>query len=137
MFSMKLFFRILIATLCSCSISYAANLTTTVVQPGGTNWNAVIWKTNGTGTAVGPPVPCNTYETVFNGVTIGNGAANTRIRNPAASGIQTFPGDWLMMDTNSELRAKQPGATLDFPGVGGNPGLILNGGMLNDGDDAT
>jgi len=131
-----LLFRTALAVLCSIGISRAANLTTTVVQPGGNNWSGLIWKTNGTGTAVGPG-PGNTYETVFNGVTIGNGSGNTRIRNPAASGIQTFPGDWLMMDTNSELRAKQPGATLDFPGVGGNPGLILNGGMLNGGDDAT
>jgi hypothetical protein len=131
-----LLFRIALAILCSSGISRAANLTTTVVQPGGNNWSALIWKTNGTGTAVGPPVAGNTYECVSNGVTIGNGANNTRIRNPAASGIQTFPGDWLMMDTNSELRAKQAGATLDFPGVGGNPGLILNGGMLNGGDDA-
>jgi hypothetical protein len=132
-----LLFRAALAVFCTIGISRAANLTTTVVQPGGNNWNLLIWKTNGTGTAVGPPVPGNTYETVFNGVTIGNGAASTRIRNPAASGIQTFPGDSLMMDTNSELRAKQPGATLDFPGVGGNPGLILNGGLLNGGDDTT
>jgi hypothetical protein len=132
-----LFFRATLAVLCSSGISQAANLTTTVVQPGGNNWNGLIWKTNGAGTAVGPPVPGNTYQAVSNGVTIGNGANNTRIRNPAASGIQTFPGDSLTMDTNSELRAKQPGATLDFPGVGGNPGLILNGGLLNGGDDAT
>src|SRR5689334_7897662 len=136
-FMKLLFFRIAFAVFCSTGISRAANLTTTVVQPGGNNWNALIWKTNGAGTAVGPPVPGNTYETVFNGVTIGNGAASTRIRNPAASGIQTFTGDSLIMDTNSELRAKQAGAILDFPGVGGNPGLILNGGMLNGGDDST
>jgi len=133
---MQLLYRIILATLCSLGISRAANLTTTVVQPAGNNWNGAIWKTNGAGTAVGPPVAGNSYETVFNGVVIGNGAANTRIRNPAAAGIQTFSGDSLIIDTNSELRAKQSGATLDFPGVGGNPGLVLNGGMLNGGDDA-
>jgi hypothetical protein len=112
------------------------NLTTTSVQAGGANWTAAIWKTNGTGTAVSP-VAGNTYQTIFNGTSIGNGSSNTRIRNPAAAGIQTFPGDSLRMDTNTELRAKQPGAVLNFPGVGGNPGLILNGGMLNGGDDTT
>jgi len=43
----------------------------------------------------------------------------------------------LTMYTNTELRAKQVGASLNFPGVAGNPGLILNGGMLNGGDDTT
>ena len=114
----------------------ATNLTTTNVQPGGANWTAAIWKTNGTGTAVAPAAG-NTYQTVFNGVSIGNGSSNTRIRNPAAAGVQTFPGDLLKMDTNTELRAKQLDAILNFPGVGGNPGLVLNGGMVNGGDDAT
>jgi CotH kinase protein/Lamin Tail Domain/Fn3 associated/Chitobiase/beta-hexosaminidase C-terminal domain/Immunoglobulin I-set domain/Bacterial TSP3 repeat len=114
----------------------AANLTTTNVQAGGTDWTAAIWKTNGTGTAVSP-MAGNTYEAVFNATSIGNGTANTRIRNPAAAGLQTFPGNSLMLDTNTELRAKGVGAILNFPGVGGNPGLIVNGGMLNGGDDAT
>jgi len=134
---MKLLFRTVLAGLCGLGVSHAANLTTTAVQSAGNNWNGAIWKTNGIGTAAGPPVPGNTYETVFNGVAIGNGANNTRIRNPAATGVQTFAGDSLMMDTNSELRSKQAGAILDFPGSGGNPGLILNGGMLNGGDDGT
>src|ERR1044071_5349857 len=120
----------------------AANLTTTSVQPGGNNWIASIWKTNSPGMATNAaagvaPVAGNTYETVFNGTTIGNGLNNTRIRNPAAAGVQTFPGDSLTMYTNTELRAKQVGASLNFPGIGGNPGLILNGGMLNGGDDTT
>jgi hypothetical protein len=112
------------------------NLTTTIVEAGGTDWTAAIWKTNGTGTSVAP-VAGNTYETVFNGTSIGNGLNNTRIRNPAAAGLQTFPGNSLMLDTNTELRTKGVGAILNFPGVGGNPGLILNGGMLNGGDDTT
>src|SRR5256885_550317 len=114
----------------------ASNLTTTNVQAGGQNWTAAIWKTNGLGSAAAP-IAGNTYEAVFNGFSIGNGLNNTRIRNPAAAGVQIFPGDSLMMDTNSELRAKTAGAILNFPGVGGNPGLILNGGMLNGGDDTT
>jgi len=122
--------------------SEAANLTTTNVQGAGQNWTAAIWKTNSTGMATNngafvAPVAANTYEMVFNGIGISNGVANTRIRNPAAAGTQTFPGVSLTMYTNTELRAKQSGAVLDFPGVGGNPGLILAGGMLNGGDDAT
>src|SRR5258705_13720268 len=103
---MKLFLRTVVAGLVCIGVLHAANLTTTVIQAAGNNWTGAIWKTNGSGTAVSP-VAGNTYETVFNGVSIGNGAGNTRIRNPAAAGIQTFPGDSLMMDTNSELRAKQ------------------------------
>src|ERR1035441_3419930 len=55
------------------------NLTTTVVQAGGANWTAAIWKTNGTG-APTSPVAGNTYETVFNGTGIGNALNNTRIQ---------------------------------------------------------
>jgi hypothetical protein len=122
--------------------SEAANLTTTNVQGSGANWTAAIWKTNASGFATNgaaavAPVAGNTYETVFNGISIGNGVNSTRIRNPAAAGTQTFPGASLTMYTNSELRAKTAGAVLNFPGVGGNPGLILAGGMLNGGDDTT
>jgi hypothetical protein len=117
------------------------NLLTTSVQASGANWTAAIWKTNngagvGVGTAVAP-VAGNAYEMVFNGLSISNGAASTRVRNPATAGVQTFPGDSFIMDTNTELRGKGVGAILNFPGVGGSPGLILNGGMLNAGDDTT
>lgn len=120
----------------------ADNLTTTSVQASGQNWTAAIWKTNSPGVATNTaasvaPVAGNSYEEVFNGVAIGNSTANTRVRNPATAGTQTFPGDSLTIYTNTELRAKQSGAILNFPGTGGNPGLILNGGMLNGGDDAT
>lgn len=113
----------------------AANLTTTNVQATGADWTAAIWNTNGVGTPVGPPVANNTYQCLSNGVPFGNGKSNTRIRNPALAGLQTFPGDSLTLNTNTELRMKQPGAILNFPGVSGNPGLILNGGVLNAGDD--
>src|SRR5205823_1214327 len=83
------------------------------------------------------PVAGNTYEAVFNGLVIGNGLNSTRLRNPAFAGLQTFPGNSLTLYTNTELRAKQPGAILNFPAVGGNPGLVLNGGLLNAGDNAT
>ena len=76
----------------------------------------------------------NTYRLLFNNTAFGNNQGNTRIRNPAAAGVQTFPGDSLTMDANTEIRPKAVGAILNFPGVGGNPGLILNGGVLGAGD---
>lgn len=118
--------------------AFGANLTTTASQAAGTDWTAAIWKTNGVGTAVSP-TNGNTYAEVANGTTIGNGTSNTRVRNPTAGAprVYAFPGDSLMMYTNTELRAKQAGIILNFPGVGTNAGLILNGGMLNGGDDGT
>src|SRR5438128_1167056 len=98
----------------------AATFTTTTVQGPGQDWNATIWNPGGVAPTAG-----NTYEAVDNGTAFGNALANTRIRNPATVGLQTFVGDSLTLNTNSEIRAKQPGAILDFPGVGGNPGLIL------------
>jgi hypothetical protein len=119
----------------SATPSSAITFITSTVEAQGTDWTAAIWKANGTGTAASP-VPGNAYATVFNGTTIGNGLNNTRIRSPAVSGTVTFAGNSLTLNTNTELRTKgSPPTTINFPGVGGNPGLILNGGMLNDGDN--
>ena len=121
----------------SATPSATVTLTTTNVEAQGTDWTAAIWQTNGTGTAVAP-VAGNAYATVFNGTSIGNGLNNTRIRSPAVSGAITFAGNSLTLNTNTELRTKgTPPTTLNFPGVGGNPGLILNGGLLNDGDNTS
>jgi len=117
----------------------AANFTTTVSEGSGNNWNlnnnVGIWQP---GNAT--PTAGNTYECLGNGVgfgatATGGAVANTRIRNPATAGVQTFAGDSLKLNADTEIRAKQVGAILNFPGVGGNPGLILNGGALNAGDD--
>lgn len=116
----------------------AATLRTTVTQAAGTDWTAAIWQTNGAGTSVGPPIAGNTYQGVSNGTAFGNGLNNTRIRNPTLSGLVSFPGDSLTLNTNSEIRLKMASAgqpVLNFPGVGTNAGLILNGGVLNVGDD--
>src|SRR5258706_9167965 len=127
--------------------SRAANLTTTNIQSAGANWTATIWKTNSSGFATNTiatglaPVAGNTYETVYNGLfTVGNGLSNTRIRCPQVLGVQTFAGDSLTLNTNTELRLKNNGAggggntaplnSVNFPRVGGNPGLILNGGDI-------
>src|SRR6266436_2569536 len=83
------------------AVSRAANLTTTNIVPAnGPSWSSpAIWKTNSPGMATNAsssfqtPVIQNTYEMVQNGTnTIGNGLNNTRVRNPQASGLQTFPG---------------------------------------------
>jgi hypothetical protein len=132
-----------VVALCSAVSSHAGtNLLTTNVVASGSSWSSpAIWKTNnGAGVPIGTavtPIAGNTYAMIANSLSISNGANNTRVRNPAVAGVQTFPGDSLTMNTNTELRAKGVGAILNFPGVGGNPGLILNGGMLNGGDDTT
>ena len=118
----------------------AANFVTKAVQAAGANWTAAIWSNPPNAVATAPAAG-NTYQAIANGTAIANGANNTRVRNVASDGLQTFPGDSLTLDANTELRAKKGPTTpnntiINFPGVGGNPGLILNGGMINDGDDA-
>ena len=118
----------------SATPTLTVNLTTTNVQPQGADWTAAIWQTNGSGPDVAA-VAGNKYSLIFNGTTIGNGSNSTRVRSPAVAGTLTFPGSSLTLNTNTELRAKNSPTTLNFPGVGSNAGLILNGGMLNDGSD--
>jgi hypothetical protein len=129
-------FAVFIFPLLSLVAARATDLTTTNCEPGGSDWNTAIWRPNGIGSAQSP-FAGNTYQTVFNGTNIGNGNLNTRVRTPTNSGTVTFPGNSLTLNVNTELRAKKSATTLNFPGVSGNPGLILNGGMLNDGDDST
>ena len=115
--------------LCGSVATRADNFTTTVQQGTGNKWNDAIWQPGGVA-----PTPGNTYECIA-------GGNPTRVRNPAsgsgdpALGVKTFPGDSLQLDANTEIRSKGPGNTLDFPGVGGNPGLIFNGGTIDTGDD--
>jgi len=105
----------------------AALFTTTVQQAAGTNWNGLIWNPGGVAPSAG-----NTYEAIA-------GGNPTRIRNPDLGGLggtTVFPGDSLTLDASTELRLKGGANTvINFPGVGGNPGLILNGGLVNTGDD--
>jgi hypothetical protein len=128
--------------------------TTTSNQGGtpGTSWaSSIIWKLNGAGTAVGATAG-NTYEALYNGtLKLGNNTATTLLRNPYSAGTPTiavFPGDCLILDTNTQLRFKALGTsgttaqggvaiaypTNAFPGANGLPGLVLNGGCLNTGD---
>jgi hypothetical protein len=123
--------------ICLPMSSQAANYTCTQTVGSGNNWNGNYWQLNGAGALTGPPSAGNLYVMTNNGTGIGNGLNNTRMRNPAATGVQTFGGDSLTMYTNSEMRAKTSGTILNFPGVNGNPGLILSGGLLDMGDDGT
>ena len=128
--------------------------TTTSNQGGspGTSWaSSIIWKLNGAGTAVAATAG-NTYEAQYNGtVKLGNGTATTLLRNPYSTGtpnIAVFPGDCLIVDTNTQIRFKalgtsgttaQGGVAIAYPtnafyGANGLPGLVLNGGCLNTGD---
>ena len=130
------------------------NLVANTSQGSGASWLSSIWKTNsGAGTGVGTavaPVAGNTYTYMPNSTPFGNNLGNARTRNPVtnSTAVATFPGDSLTMTTNTEIRTKNitwlnattPATpaivpTLNFPGVSGNPGLILNGGVLNAGDD--
>lgn len=111
-------------------------MTTTNVQPAGTDWTAAIWQTNGTGTAAAP-VAGNNYAAIFNGTSIGNNLNNTRVRSAAVAGTLTFPGNSLTLNANTELRIKFSPTTNNFPAVAGNPGLVLSGGMLNLGVDGS
>ncbi|HWD91725.1 MAG TPA: chitobiase/beta-hexosaminidase C-terminal domain-containing protein, partial [Verrucomicrobiae bacterium] len=114
----------------------ATVFTTTSVQAQGADWTAAIWQPNGTGAPVAP-VAGNNYACLFNGTTISNNSSNTRVRTPVVAGTLNFPGDSLTLNANTELRIKNSPTVLNFPGVGGKPGLILNGGMLNQGIDGT
>jgi hypothetical protein len=91
----------------------------------------------------------NFYVLTNDGIQLGNGTATTLIRNPYSTGtpdVVTFPGDTLILQTNTQIRFKNIGGagtfvsnvvyvtpTNVFPGNFGLPGLILNGGALNQG----
>jgi len=120
-----------------------AAFVTKVVTASGATWSAAVWS-NPPNVAVSAPLAGNTYELIFNGTAWGNNVNDSRLRNPAVAGISQFPGDSLMIDTNTDIRLKTGGTIVNgispaisyFPGVSGNPGLIMNGGVLNAGDTA-
>lgn len=126
----------LLGLIVSAASARAALLTATNCQAQGANWTAAIWKTNGTGAAMGPPVSGNAYAIVNNGIAVANNVSNARVRNPLTASVQSypFPGDVLTVATNAEFRfkiANSTSTTVSFPGVGGNPGLVADGGFLN------
>jgi hypothetical protein len=118
------------AALLLAAPSFGAVFTTTVTQAAGQNWGAAFWIPQGGGAAVAPSAG-NTYFVNSNGVAIANLSANARIRNPTSAGVQTFPGDQLTITTNAEFRFKTGSGAINFPGVNGNPGLVMDGGVWN------
>jgi len=128
----------LLACVGSPAFVRAANFVTKANEMTNT-WVDAIWSNPPSATATSPAAG-NTYRCSSNGAAFGVNTLNTRLRNPVSVRVQTFPGDSLTLDANTEIRAKEtPGITNNttfvFPGVDGNPGLVLNGGVLNAGDD--
>jgi hypothetical protein len=138
---LRLFLWVAILSGVVCDASFAAALTTTVVQANNdtSHWNAAIWDP-------GPvsPTAGDTCE-VFTGARVRTPNGTVASGGTGAPGQTfTFPGDSLQLDgigfgvgTTGELRFKHSfdNTTFAFPGVNGNAGLILNGGMLNDGEN--
>ncbi len=132
------------------SLAAGTNYGTQLTQGSGTFYTQAIWKpiVGGvlTGTAVGI-TNSNIYTAILNGTNTigadgaGNALNNTRIRSQAVAGVQVFPtNSILVLNTNTELRLKGSGNnvyTLYFGGSNGSPGLVLNGGLLDDGDATT
>jgi len=86
-------------------------------------WNEAIWQPGESS-----PVAGSAYEVLEGGL----------ILNPPSAGVRTFPGDALVLDSGATLDVKGPvGTSLNFPGIDGNGGLILNGGTLMAGDNHT
>jgi hypothetical protein len=131
----------------------------------GTNWSGTgitaYWKLNNAGTAATPApgtvtdttTNYNFYSLTNNGIQLGNGTGTALIRNPYSANTPTvisFPGDTLILQTNAQLRFKNLGGvgtfvsgvnyatpTNLFLGNFGLPGLILNGGCLNNGQSGS
>src|SRR4051812_18948304 len=125
----------LFAMLGACVVVRAANFTTAVQQ--GSTSPTSNWFTNNTGAGIW--LPGNVLPTAGNTYEVTAGGNPSRVRNPTYGGSTlTFPGDSLQLNTNTEIRGKTATTptTINFPGVGGNPGLILNGGNLDMGDNA-
>jgi hypothetical protein len=113
-----------VLVLTACQAAKGDSFTTSVDQTNPVSpytWDEAIWQP-------GPssPVAGNTYELLDGGL----------IGNPPNIGPQTFPGDSLVVNAGATVQAMGPaGTSLDFPGVDGNAGLILNGGTLLAGGD--
>ena len=102
------------------AVCRAGNFTTSVQETSKQSWDNVIWEPG--------PVPVsrgNTYEVLNGGF----------IYAPFVNSIRTyvFPGDSLTLDEGASLCVNSPSNEfLVFPGTDGNPGLILNGGYLEE-----
>jgi hypothetical protein len=125
------------SSVATLTVSLPQNFITAYTEGSSENWSGAFWQANGTGPFVSP-IAGNTYEAQANGNALGNSALNTRVRVPNQGGVtpNTFPGASLTLDTNTELRMKNGGLIGSFPGLGGNPGLIFNGGAFSIADQS-
>src|SRR5262245_6676574 len=84
----------------------AANFTTTASEGSGNNWNlnsgAGFWQPGNTSPTAGNTYECLANGTGFGATATGGAVGNTRIRNPATAGVQTFAGDSLKMNADTE-----------------------------------
>src|ERR1041385_1213017 len=125
------------ASLMAAASAQAANITMSVQQAGGLDWNTAASWSNGLGAASTVAAdPSATFELL----------PGSRLRSPVDSVDATFPGNVLTVDgdgvfvnnpvvTNlvSEIRFKQnvAGGRVTFPK------LVMNGGQLDAGNDGT
>jgi hypothetical protein len=109
---------VLLALLAPIAASRADNLTTSVQENSIQSWYDAIWEP-------GPvsPSPGNSYEVLTGGI----------VQGPATRRFQVFPGDSLILDEGARLFiGGSNDATLIFLGTSESPGLILNGGTLQE-----
>jgi hypothetical protein len=107
---------ILLALPVPITASWAENFTTSVQVNATQTWDDAIWEPGFVTATSG-----NTYEVLGGSV----------IWNPPLGFLETFTGDSLTLDPGSRLVIAGPvNKFLNFRGVDGNPGLILDGGWL-------
>jgi hypothetical protein len=127
-----------LASLVAATAAQAANVTMSVQQAAGLDWNtAASWSNNQSAAATVAADPTATFELL----------PGSRLRSPVDSTDSTFPGSMLTVDgsgvfvnnpgatdkTTSEIRFKQnvAGGRVTFPK------LVMNGGQLDTGNDGT
>lgn len=100
----------------------AANFITTANQTSGSspNWNSAIWNSG----AVVPTVG-NSYEAL----------SGALLRSPYSATAQPFNGDSLQLDSGASIRLKAYSSAITNIYTFGVIGIILNGGIIGNGDD--
>ena len=99
---------------------HAADFTTTAMQTSGSspNWNSGIWN------------PGSLVPAAGNGYEAQSGAL---LRSPYSANPQPFNGDSLQLDGGAAIRLKAFGTTNTY--TFGVNGILLNGGVIGNGDD--
>ena len=119
------------ATLTVLPTGPAMNITMSVVQPGGNDWNSgADWSDGNPASISAASNPGSTYEVL----------AGARLRSPASAPYSVFPGDVLTVDGDGVWEENGPNiGEIRFKHA--NPGmvyfkkLVMNGGQLDSGDN--